>query len=103
MKVKIKICGVLDHHIMSTISNLCVDYVGLVFFEKSPRNISIKKAKSIIKYLGNSTEIVALTVNASDQFLRKIVTNLSPDYIQLHGKESPYRCFEIKKNLKQKL
>ena len=51
MKVKIKICGVLDHHIMSTISKLNVDYVGLVFFEKSPRNISIEKAKSIVKYL----------------------------------------------------
>ena len=51
MKVKIKICGVLDHNIMSTISYLNVDYVGLVFFEKSPRNISIDKAKSIVKYL----------------------------------------------------
>ena len=85
MKVKIKICGILDDQTMSTISNMNVDYVGLVFFEKSPRNISIEKAKSIIKYLNNSTKIVALTVNASDQFLRNIVTNLSPDYLQLHG------------------
>ena len=61
MKIKIKICGVLDHHIMSTISDLNVDYVGLVFFEKSPRNISIDKAKLIVKYIGNSTKIVALT------------------------------------------
>ena len=103
MKVKIKICGVLDNHTMSTISNLNVDYVGLVFFEKSPRNISIEKAKSIIKNLNNSTKIVALTVNATNQFLRNIVTNLSPDYIQLHGKESPYRCFEIKKKFKTKI
>ena len=88
---------------MSTISDLNVDYVGLVFFEKSPRNISIEKAKSILKYLNNSTKTVALTVNATDQFLRKVVTNLSPDYIQLHGKESPYRCFEIKKKFKTKI
>ena len=103
MKVKIKICGVLDNHTISTISNLNVDYVGLVFFEKSPRNISIEKAKSIIKNLNNSTKIVALTVNATNQFLRNIVTNLSPDYIQLHGKESPYRCFEIRKKFKTKI
>ena len=103
MKVKIKICGVLDDHIMSIISDLNVDYVGLVFFEKSPRNISIDKAKSIVKYLNNSTKTVALTVNATDQFLKKIVTNLSPDYIQLHGKETPYRCFEIKKKFKTKI
>ena len=103
MKVKIKICGVLDHHTMSTISDLNVDYVGLVFFENSPRNISIEKAKSIVKYLNNSTKTVALTVNATDQFLSNIVTNLSPDYLQLHGEESPYRCFEIKKKFKTKI
>ena len=73
MKVKIKICGVLDHLSMSAVSNLNVDYVGLVFFKKSPRNISIEKAKSIIKCLDNTTKIVALTVNATDQFLRNIL------------------------------
>ena len=103
MKIKIKICGISDYFSMSTISNLNVDYVGLVFFEKSPRNISIEKAKSIVKYLNNSTKTVALTVNATDQFLRNIVTNLSPDYIQLHGKESPYRCFDIKKKFRTKI
>ena len=103
MKVKIKICGVLDDHIMSTISDLNVDYVGLVFFEKSPRNITIDKAKSLIKCLNCKTKIVALTVNANDQFLKNIVTHLSPDYLQLHGEESPYRCDEIKRKFKTKI
>ena len=97
MKIQIKICGVSDNYSMSIISNMNVDFVGLVFFEKSPRNVSIEKAKSLLKYLSNTTKVVALTVNATDQFLSSIVTNLSPDYLQLHGEESPYRCFEIKK------
>ena len=103
MKIKIKICGISDQHSMSTISNLNVDYVGLVFFKESPRNISIENAKLIIKNLSNSTKIVALTVNATDQFLGNIVSNLSPDYLQLHGDETPYRCFEIKKKFKTKI
>ena len=103
MKIKIKICGISDHYSMSTISSMNVDYVGLVFFENSPRNISIEKAKSLIKYLNNRTKIVALTVNATDNFLRNIVNNLSPHYLQLHGEESPYRCFEIKKKFKTKI
>ena len=103
MKIKIKICGVSDLNTMSTISNLNIDYVGLVFFEKSPRNVTIDKAKLLISYLNNKTKIVALTVNASDQFLKNIVFNLSPDYLQLHGEESPYRCFEIKKKFKTKI
>ena len=84
MKIKIKICGISDHNTMSTVSNLNIDYVGLVFFEKSPRNITIDKAKSLIKCLNCKTKIVALTVNANDQFLRYIVTHLSPHYLQLH-------------------
>ncbi len=103
MKIEIKICGISDDETMSMISNLNVNYVGLVFFEKSPRNISIEKAKSLINHLRNSTKIVALTVNATDNFLRNIVMNLSPDYLQLHGEESPYRCFEIKKKFKTKV
>ena len=103
MKIKIKICGISDHLSMTTLSNLNVDYVGLVFFEQSPRNISIEKSKLITKNLNNSTNIVALTVNATDQFLNDIVANLSPDYLQLHGEETPYRCFEIKKKFKTKI
>ena len=103
MKIKIKICGVSDNDSMSIISNMNVDLVGLVFFEKSPRNLSIEKAKSLIKKLSNTTKIVALTVNATDKFLSKIVTNLAPDYLQLHGEETPYRCFEIKKKFKTKI
>ena len=49
MKIKIKICGVSDNDSMSMISNMNVDFVGLVFFGKSPRNISIEKAKSLVK------------------------------------------------------
>ena len=103
MKIQIKICGVSDNYSMSIISNMNVDFVGLVFFEKSPRNVSIEKAKSLLKYLSNTTKVVALTVNATDQFLSGIVTNLSPDYLQLHGEESPSRCFEIKKKFKTKI
>ncbi len=103
MNIKIKICGISDNYSMSTVSNLNVDYVGLVFYKKSPRNITIDEAKSLIKCSNNKTKIVALTVNANDQFLRNIVTNLSPDYLQLHGEESPHRCFEIKKKFKTKI
>ena len=103
MNIKIKICGISDHNTMTIISNLNVKYVGVVFFEKSPRNVSIEKAKSLINDLNNSTKIVALTVNATDKFLEKIVTNLSPDFLQLHGEESPYRCFEIKTKFKTKV
>ena len=58
MKIKIKICGISDHLSMTTLSNLNVDYVGLVFFEQSPRNISIEKSKLITRNLNNSTKLI---------------------------------------------
>ena len=103
MKVKIKICGVSDPYSMSTLSRLNVDFVGLVFFDKSPRNISLKKANELIKFLTKNTKIVALTVNATNEFIEKIVHELSPHYLQLHGDETPSRCFELKKMFKIKI
>ena len=58
---------------MSIVSNMNVDFVGLVFL-KNLRNVSIEKAKSLLMYLSNTTKVVALTVNATDQFLSSIVT-----------------------------
>ena len=51
--LEIKVCGINDQISMNTAINNNVDYVGLVFFEKSPRNVTIDKAKLLIKYLSN--------------------------------------------------
>ena len=102
-KLKIKICGITDEKSLKKAFELKVNYVGLVFFSSSPRSISICKAKKLLKIKNYKTDIVALTVNASDTFLDDIVNNLKPDYIQLHGSESPSRCIEVKKKYSVKI
>ncbi len=102
-RIKIKICGVNDFESMKTVCNLLVDYIGFVFFEHSPRNITIKYAKNLLKINNNKCNIVALTVNANDNLLKKIVTSIKPNFIQLHGNENPSRCFEIKKKFNVKI
>ena len=97
---EIKICGIKDEDSMSAALNCKIDYIGLVFYQKSPRNVSISLAKSLVKLKNNITKIVALTVNADNDLLLNIKQNIFPDYFQLHGDETPKRCEEIRSKFK---
>ncbi len=93
---EIKICGINDEISMNTALKCKVDYVGLVFFQNSPRNISINLSRNLLKSRNKTTKIVALTVDPNDDFLNELIKSVNPDYIQLHGKESANRCLTIK-------
>ena len=94
--IEIKICGINDKNSMLEAVNSEVDYIGFVFYNKSPRNLTLSLAKSLVTFRNKKSKIVALTVNAKDEFISKIKKNISPDYFQLHGDETPERCKEIK-------
>ena len=96
---EIKVCGINDEISMNTALKCKADYIGLVFYENSPRNISINLSRKLLKLRNKSSKIVALTVNPTDEFLFEIKKNVSPDFIQLHGNENPRRCLYIKNNL----
>ena len=93
---EIKICGINDKNSMVEAVNSEVDYIGFVFYNKSPRNLTLSLAKSLVAFRNKRSKIVALTVNAKDEFISEIKENISPDYFQLHGDETPERCKEIK-------
>ena len=95
--LEIKICGINDLYSMATALECEVEYIGLVFFKNSPRNVSIKFSKQLLENRNAHTKIVALTVNPDDDLISKIITSIQPDFIQLHGSETPERCLEIKK------
>ena len=93
---EIKICGINDKTCMATALDCKVDYIGLVFYEKSPRNITIEFSKQLLLSRNKYSKIVALTVNPDDNFIIELKKNIKPDYLQLHGNETPRRCQEIK-------
>tara|TARA_B100001093_G_scaffold503805_1_gene558702 strand:- start:1098 stop:1739 length:642 start_codon:yes stop_codon:yes gene_type:complete len=98
--LEIKVCGINDKISMDTSINNSVNYIGLVFYNKSPRNLSIAKARSLIQHRNKTSKIVALTVNPDDAFLFEIMKYIKPDYVQLHGEETPNRCENIKNKFK---
>ena len=94
--MKIKICGLDPTRDVQLCIDLKVDYLGFVFYHKSPRNINLPDIKILSKYDKKKSAFVAVTVDPSDEFIKKnIVGNF--DFIQLHGSETFERVNEIKK------
>ena len=71
--------------------------VGFVFFEKSPRFVGLDRARALGEQARGQAQIVALSVDASDHSLAAIVRALNPDFLQLHGAESPARVAAIRR------
>ena len=95
MDRKVKICGISTIEAMDAALENQADMIGLVFFDRSPRNVSLDRAKQLANHARGKTKIVALTVDASDELLKQITEFVMPDYIQAHGKETPQRVGEI--------
>ncbi len=89
MPTAIKICGLSDPESVDAALAAGADYLGFVFFAKSPRNLPVEDAALLAGRVRGRAGIVALTVNADPLVLRNIVATLRPDLIQLHGSESP--------------
>lgn len=97
MTTEVKICG------LSTVADLdaaiagSADYVGLVFFEPSPRNVALQQAQQLAEHARGRSKIVALTVNADDALLAEIANKIQPDVVQLHGSEGRERIAEVRR------
>ncbi len=94
--MRVKICGLKDAQGITAAVAAGARYTGLVFFEKSPRNVSIKQAANLALLVPEGVAKVALTVNASDRFLDEITAKVPLDMLQLHGLESPARVLEVR-------
>ena len=93
--MKIKICGLNPARDVQLCIDLKVNYLGFVFYKKSPRNISLTDIKVLSNYDKKNSIFVAVTINPSDDFIKKnLIGNF--DYIQLHGSETKDRITEIK-------
>lgn len=93
--MKVKICGLNPIRDVQLCINLNVNFLGFVFYEKSPRNVNLKDIKKLKKYDKLNSSFVAVTVNPSDEFIKNVVVG-NFDYIQLHGSETNLRVREIK-------
>jgi len=99
-----KICGLREKDSLICCEANKVDFFGLVFYEKSPRNINHNKAKQLVDLSKNlSIKPVGVFVNHKISDLKNIIRSLNFKYIQLHGEEDQSYINEIKKEFKLKI
>ena len=97
MTTEVKICGLSTTEDIDAAVAGGADYIGLVFFEPSPRNVSIDLGRQLAEHSRGRSKIVALTVDADDELLSKIAQAIQPDVLQLHGSESIGRISEVRR------
>ena len=92
-----KICGLKDEETVICCEQNKVDLFGMIFYEKSPRNIDIVEAKKLTD-ISNKLKIqpVGVFVNHNIDSLKKIILFLNLKFIQLHGEENQSYIDSIK-------
>ena len=84
----VKICGIKNINNLVCCEKNKVNFFGMIFYKKSPRNISIEKAKLLQKYSKKlNIEGVGVFVNKEIEKIINLTKELNLNYVQLHGEE----------------
>ena len=95
MSAEVKICGLSTPETVDAAVEAGADMIGLVFYPRSPRHVSLEQAAALAARARGRAKIVTLVVDADDALLKEIAARVDPDMIQAHGAESPDRVAEI--------
>jgi phosphoribosylanthranilate isomerase len=96
IQLKIKVCGMKEATNIVALSALQPDFMGMIFYDKSPRNAENLEA-SVVLQLPRSIKRVGVFVNATTDFILKKIDKYELDMLQLHGNETPDFCRQIQK------
>lgn len=91
-RVRVKICGITRPEDGLAAAELGADAIGLVFYEPSPRAVTIEQATSIVKALPAFVTTTALFVNADSSLVERVINDVKVDLLQFHGDESAEFC-----------
>lgn len=96
MAVLVKICGITSAEAADAAVKARADFAGLNFYPKSPRALDPHRAGALALRLKGRLRVVALLVDAGDEQIAGISAVVKPDFLQLHGSETPARIGAIK-------
>lgn len=96
MLTRVKICGLKTAEAVAAALDAGADYVGFVFYPRSPRNVAPAQAAMLREAASGRAAVVALVVDADDARIGEIASTVRPDMFQLHGAETPERARQVK-------
>lgn len=94
--LQVKICGLTTKAHVDTALDGGVDFIGFMTFPKSPRHIEPKAARPLADLAAGRAETVSIMVNPDEDLIEIVLRDLRPDYIQLHGTETPQFCAALR-------
>jgi phosphoribosylanthranilate isomerase len=92
MRTRVKICGITRPEDGVMAARLGADAIGLVFYARSPRAVSLIQAQAVVAALPPFVTTVALFVDPQPDEVKTVVVAVAPDLLQFHGDESPEFC-----------
>lgn len=95
-EIRVKICGLRTLADVEATARAGAAYMGLVFFPRSPRFLSLEDARALALAAPPGLAKVALVVDADDATLDAVTEAMPLDMLQLHGHETPSRVAEVR-------
>jgi phosphoribosylanthranilate isomerase len=95
----IKICGIREPAMLDAAVGARADYLGLMFYAPSPRNVTPADAAALSMRNAGRAKLVGVFVDADDAAIHEAARSASLDAIQLHGAETPARAAQLRGEL----
>lgn len=92
MNTRIKICGLTRAEDVDAAVAAGADAIGLVFYEPSPRSVTVEQAAALVGRIPAFVSVVGLFVNPDRTFVESILQRIPLDLLQFHGDETPDFC-----------
>jgi phosphoribosylanthranilate isomerase len=90
--IRVKICGITSIADAQVAVKAGADAIGLVFYERSPRAVSVDQARAIAASVGPFVTVVGLFVDADKTLVQNVLANVALHVLQFHGDESLEYC-----------
>ncbi len=92
MRTRIKVCGITREEDLDAAVAAGADAIGFVFYEKSPRAVSLQQAQRLVRRLPAWVAGVGLCVNAPRAMVLQVADQVGLSHLQFHGDEAPEDC-----------
>ncbi len=95
MSVKVKICGITSLPAALAATEAGADLIGLMFYERSPRCLSLDQAAEIARALPAQVVRVGVFVNPAEELVTDAIARCGLNLLQFHGDEPPEFCTQF--------
>jgi phosphoribosylanthranilate isomerase len=95
MSAKVKICGITNLADAETAVQAGADLLGFVFYDKSPRHVTVQAAREIVRQVPPFVARVGVFVNAPEELVSQALGECGLNVLQFHGDEAPEDCVKF--------